>query len=1858
MMAAVMVSPEQPAKSSGPVLGALKDLEAITNKEQFRHTPLASLELLLSGLAELLRAMRQPETLSRAAAILQALAHNVTFSEDPKCRQHWLRAAKNLVSKDEASPDALRCIVQSLHKLSPVEVVSDWCHVGLQCLLRSEVRTEAHTVLCTQRKIALAPPRRGVEAPAHAPIKECLVPQLTKWMDNGQGCTALQVWSLTIKWMGEFVARNASSVNLLLRIASRGFGASTQPQLQRQALESWQGLISALKPEALRSSKMLGLVLAPLQQRPSGEPFTRLALVRTLWHLAATLGPHHLAACFQQAGLLLLKTLGGFLSEGTTTADRPERLESLYALLRLLQLPVDPHWKAEMDAVPLSALGSPLEVSVLGRHLKDWERTCRSAIMMLQQSTEHAPFLGCLLMHLLLKRAVEAHTADNVPVAAALLKLVLDGLSEWLLGAPQACKTVLEEASQLPEKMLTSHCYYSGKLGVLHGTPVLSLLKLLLQPPLLAVFSGDDEVLRLFGRLLTLGLQNPSRLHLAQAVLGSLERCSSSASSSASLLCELWLCLCSALLAHLQQGQEVNQGSDLEPDFSALVAALAFPVHHCLPCASAKARKMVTRKWCELYKVFGCSAALVPNVSPHAICHETWRRIGQGLAPQMQQDVGYMDSLCDLLTTVSPNGGGGAEGSSPPLTTGGSPLRCWGSHRSSPRSALGDLQPFCRALTWALEAAAHKAATPSEASSVSAVVAKLGKLLQGLLASLRGAAPVVELLGLLGPSLAQLLASNLAPKLEGAWVALCGLLSGGGPWDESQLLGCLSAPLEAALGQPRGGPIRDRALHLWQALLTRLTPAAKAQLTLSLREVLRKVKPSLLPVREELSQDSLVPDACLPSTPPKKEALSFSPLTLPSKGGSRRAALSPGKAKRPSGVGSPAMATPPNTRKRRSLYDFRAEEFVEVVSPIKKQQVLTEHQREVRKERRSLPALYSNLSQSNLDSQDSEETPQSEEMDTNEPTRTVPEGTKPNGLPAPVQQSSDGPASTSVIIVNSDSSENEPLSSFSSAGLLASREACRTPPLQELQPRITTAVGDAMGTTVVPETQQDDTAPLLETPKGGSAMPSTQQQPAASGSPRVHRPKAKLSFVRSSAIVAHEVPEEGVDVVPSSQSTTGSAEEAQLAAELSQPLEDPHPKSPSRVWLQDKGSNRLVASQDSSSPLHKSNRRRRKSSLARAQEETNVNVLLARGHRSRTLLPDNPPGYWEDVLEDGIAPLADDEPEESSVDSVVQVRKHAPVVDCVAEKEQTMQVYTVDDETEPATQLLSSQTINTEEVGPTVPSETDVQEAGHSSGQEVATPAPPNSGASEVLSLRLSEGELSSALSDDVPEPTTQEAVVHEPSPEFGKPLSEGTEVATQLAADTEGQPTSSDEELPIRGYACMVRETEDNTGVALELPQGRSETRSEILSAGKVKGALKRKLPSQATSPIASRLRAKQARQQEQGSPPPLGAGASGGSRPPRWAASSCSSSPAALSRSRIMVDAARRSSAGGSSPSSRHSPSSLPRPQTRLPAGILKRPPTIGSSPQPKQSGRHVSFADPPVQGECEVQVYKKSISRALYEEPETMDEGELVNSQLAVFPALEGCAEPVDAILPFLASSLWQSTLGRRLCQQGLCTVGQLASLTAAQALQLPLRTPRVASLRVALQQFADTRAEEESPLPPPGAALLTLQAAEGCNGLASSEAEWCDITDGTAAPSAAAEVTISTTVDLEEDEALPCGQATCQEGDVAEESAAVAAEERAAAALLSSGSSSEAASQTAEPKAVNSTGAQCKASTAVSYSQTGDVVLSKQEVCQLLTPEFFASLESADLGQILATIATVVAADHHARGFQTPPRGATI
>lgn len=849
-----------------------------------------------------------------------------------------------------------------------------------------------------------------------------------------------------------------------------------------------------------------------------------------------------------------------------------------------------------------------------------------------------------------------------------------------------------------------------------------------------------------------------------------------------------------------------------------------------------------------------------------------------------------------------------------------------------------------------------------------------------------------------------------------------------------------------------------------------------------------------------------------------------------------------------------------------------------MVSPVKRKQVLTEHQKEVRKERRSFPALYSNLSQSGgIDSQDSETPQESEEMD-DEPFTG---GKRQTLEPMP------------VIVLDSDSEDNgmalEDLPSVA-------QEVCGTPP-SLLHPPNTATNGDD----VVPETQQDSILfTSVETPK--SQKPHQRDcppsNPMSGGSPRVHRPRARLSFTRPPVLEAEECEALGdTDVVPSSQSSVGSIEGVEMAKSgHDKPLVDIHPDSPVTVWLQDKERGRLIASQETL--VHKNN------------GDSPKNLRLTRG----SLVANRPIGWQEELLEDGIAPLDDDVPANS-----------APAEPNV--EEHTKEACTTQESTDAE---IHEDELEAEDIEP-------------------SSPAPANS---EECALKLSE-----AFSACYSEGTVQAS---QTSPEFGVPIlsSENTD-RVELAVDSEKPMASActrvdtHESVPASHSCpdvCTVPETEDQA--ALESWETKSGTnaasKTELLQKKAVRGSRKRKLPSQTTSPIASRLRAKRARQEQvqwNSSPPPPDAASSRGK--PRWSGSS-----PALSRSRIMLDAAMRSV--GSSPS-RHADSAptVPQPNdggngANPPLSILKRhPPAEEGSPQGSPhrarqvSSRHVSFADPLVQGEYKIGPRRSRISRALYEQDAEMEEGELSDSQQPLWPPLEGSTEPVEDVLPLLTSSLWQRSLGRKLHILGITTVGALASMTCAQALQLPVRAPRVASLRKALEQYSmpNECASPELPLE---------------SGEASATSDSTALTSLTPGENGTAAGVSTLEEEASNDEAtgMLCTLAQPPASPQEDNPAATIDGETEIICSLSSEpkelavpmSLQDATTQTDEDaQTTASREVQCCPLVTEDAVQTGLVVMSKEEICQLLTPNFFASLKRAELGRILGIVATVVAQD---------------
>lgn len=213
----------------------------------------------------------------------------------------------------------------------------------------------------------------------------------------------------------------------------------------------------------------------------------------------------------------------------------------------------------------------------------------------------------------------------------------------------------------------------------------------------------------------------------------------------------------------------------------------------------------------------------------------------------------------------------------------------------------------------------------------------------------------------------------------------------------------------------------------------------------------------------DAQDNSMVPDARLPVTPKKAHNVHFTPNHKKEPPFATLTSFSPGLGHVPRGTGpskSPA-------KRRRSLYDMKEGDFVIIQSAVKKPMLLTAHQREVQRERRPIPAMYNNLSQSALSTQDVEETMQSEMEPSSETPplldEVLPVNIKPEPQSKPMLSSGE---SLPVIVLESSDEDTE---NVEASKLVRDPEPSRVPPLKEVAHNSLPVPGD--GELLVPESE-------------------------------------------------------------------------------------------------------------------------------------------------------------------------------------------------------------------------------------------------------------------------------------------------------------------------------------------------------------------------------------------------------------------------------------------------------------------------------------------------------------------------------------------------------------------------------------------------------------------------------------------------------------------------------------------------------------------------------------------------------------------------------------------------------------------
>ncbi|KAM3915931.1 telomere-associated protein RIF1 [Leptodactylus fuscus] len=93
-------------------------------------------------------------------------------------------------------------------------------------------------------------------------------------------------------------------------------------------------------------------------------------------------------------------------------------------------------------------------------------------------------------------------------------------------------------------------------------------------------------------------------------------------------------------------------------------------------------------------------------------------------------------------------------------------------------------------------------------------------------------------------------------------------------------------------------------------------------------------------------------------------------------------------------------------------------------------------------------------------------------------------------------------------------------------------------------------------------------------------------------------------------------------------------------------------------------------------------------------------------------------------------------------------------------------------------------------------------------------------------------------------------------------------------------------------------------------------------------------------------------------------------------------------------------------------------------------------------------------------------KSSKKSLISE---MTKESMPSPKESVYPALMNCTTPVDVILPQITSNMWARGLGQLIRAKNIKTIGDLSTLTPCEIKTLPIRSPKISTVKKALKVY---------------------------------------------------------------------------------------------------------------------------------------------------------------------------------------------
>ncbi|XP_015251904.1 PREDICTED: telomere-associated protein RIF1 isoform X1 [Cyprinodon variegatus] len=981
---------------------------------------------ILSALCSLVTKSMDKNTCTRALWVIskQSFPADVVSKNVPtllgSLERVWSREdLQSAVMDHEALNVIIRMIEQVPTQMSDGAV--RWAKLVIPLVVHSASKVRLRAAAALEMGMPLLLAKQAEVAAYLEPIMSAkLIPDLQKLFMSKNETNVLKLWPLFVKLLGKLLHKGGPFINSLLRLEELGFRSSS-PTIKKIAFIAWKSLIDnfALNPDILSNSKRMKLLMQPLISIQVRTEALLLTKVEVWWYLIVQLGPN-LSPNFEQvAAPLLQSTIRSDSSAVPNTPSRPVaqngavapstpksgnvslnasvgtlsmslnssmQASSCFSSIQLLGLEMLLHYFLGPEVVAAAAknkimlnlepLNHPLlsgapsfmkHAAVLLSNIRDgftavgkeapepllaviWTSLVRFVNLTIDSAGSKKDRQGCEALTLMLQTlqsivASEALPADRVLV---LLKATLKGL---------------------PQRVLGSASYQVGKMDVLNGTPALFLILLLFNSGRLPAYVEDERFFHCLQSLVTCGLTGPaSPLAFAEAVLSAMSSCAASLQNKEQL-CRMWSSVVGPLTDTITQSNEVNQGDALEHNFSAMYAALMFPVSHLLhgSLLQQASQKAVLSSWSKLYRVFARCSALVATAEENICCEELCVKMAAAVDRAALAVPSMLQAVCSILQVMvecvdfSPYTPTFQQKLKSPHT-----LLHWARKRSK---ALGNLSTFVSLLAQCLEV---YAAAPEDSSE--AAGSALASVVSTLFANLILANCVTEALSALVRPLTLLyehaagescrFSSHLQGKLEKLLSEVLGCLQSRSPVAHDDELLALLSPLLCVVFPHKNKHLRAAATQFWNATFANTASLAYPE---EIRPVLSQVKqktPIILPGFQAVS----VPDELSENGSSESSQLETKLSGMPMSSAGKRDSMlakpdandrSSSKTSRP--VSMKLDFGSPKPPRREVLEEEASIDFV-FIPPETKERVLTEHQKEVKRTKRvDIPAMYNNL---------------------------------------------------------------------------------------------------------------------------------------------------------------------------------------------------------------------------------------------------------------------------------------------------------------------------------------------------------------------------------------------------------------------------------------------------------------------------------------------------------------------------------------------------------------------------------------------------------------------------------------------------------------------------------------------------------------------------------------------------------------------------------------------------------------------------------------------------------------------------------------------------------------------------------